>query len=398
MSYQLYKGGFSIAKLGEKGWDIVDSSFKDRLYNKDHEQNAASVTLKHKDRFSDLGSLPNFMLKWIDSVSSDIIIIVNEEGNVQFISRNVKALLGYEASEIMGTAWKNNLQEENIVSIRKHLLEETGENQRFNINIRNKYGKYISFDCSMLKVKDEQSDDHYFLATLKDITSKKEAEEMMIRSEKMSIAGQLAAGIAHEIRNPLTSMKGFLQLLQAGIDRKEEYYNIMIDEINKIETITSELLFLSKPLTDNKQNEYVYQMVEDVIVLLRPQAKLKNIELKWEKTTDEAIYCDRSQIKQVLINLIKNAIEATTEPGDIEIELNESSNYLKINVIDEGPGISEELLHKLGEPFFTTKQNGTGLGLMITKQILEHHHGHLQIFQNEEKGSTFQVLLPKKDQ
>src|SRR5690625_251478 len=126
-----------------------------------------------------------------------------------------------------------------------------------------------------------------------------------------------------------------------------------------------------------------------------PQARLNDIELKWVQKNNQSIYCDKTQIKQVLINIIKNAIEAMNEPGTIEIEQVEVRNHIVIRVIDEGSGIPEEIIHKLGEPFFTTKQTGTGLGLMITKQILTHHDGSIEVFHNNKKGSTFQIQLPK---
>lgn len=367
------------------------------LGNETNDQNTTIINAKQEENyFSDLESLPKFILQGIGMISNDIIIVGDRVGKVRFISKSVKSMLGYEVSDMLGTAWNETLLVEDVTYIRKNFSKKINKHQSFNINIRNLHGKYIWFDCTIVKVKSDNNS-FYYIATLKDITNKKEAEEMMVRSEKMSVAGQLAAGIAHEIRNPLTSMKGFLQLLQAGVERNEAYYKIMIDEINKIETITSELLFISKPLTDNKKKELVDQMVEDVVVLLRPQARLKNIDLKWEPTSNHSIYCDRSQIKQVLINLIKNAIEAMKESGTIKIELHETDAHIEINVVDEGPGIPEEIIHKLGEPFFTTKQSGTGLGLMITKQILAHHDGNMEVFQNKEKGSTFQIQLPRDE-
>src|SRR5699024_2706164 len=215
-----------------------------------------------------------------------------------------------EPAYLLGTNWKTVLSTDEADHIEMIVTSLEGENESLLIQVLDINEKNISFDCTIKKIRDEDNNILY-LGILKDMTNEKEAEEMMVRSEKMSVAGQLAAGIAHEIRNPLTSLKGFLQLLQAGIDQKDAYYKIMIDEIDKIETITSELLFISKPLTDNKQQELVSNMIEDVLVLLKSQARLRNITLERGNQEDIYIYCDRSQIKQVLINLIKNAIEAS---------------------------------------------------------------------------------------
>ncbi|WP_188455609.1 ATP-binding protein [Virgibacillus oceani] len=343
--------------------------------------------------FENVTGLPKFMLDWIEKNSNDLITVWDENGKVCFISKSIERLFGYSTTDLRGSLWYEKISPDDVSYIKSHFDNHTSIGQTFNINIRNKSGKYIWTECIIAKIKDENSDDSYFISTIKDISDKKEAEEMMIRSEKMSIAGQLAAGIAHEIRNPLTSIKGFLQLLQAGVNRKEEYYKIMIDEIEKMETITSELLFVSKPMTDNKRVERVDDMIHDVIALLNPQARLKNIDIEWKQKVYPSIYCDRSQIKQVFINLLKNATEAMDEGGKIELKVHQNAAQVIIDFIDEGPGIPEEIIHKLGEPFFTTKQNGTGLGLMITNQILEKHEAKLEIIKNEIKGSTFRIRV-----
>ncbi|WP_347834209.1 histidine kinase dimerization/phospho-acceptor domain-containing protein [Gracilibacillus sp. JCM 18860] len=218
-------------------------------------------------------------------------------------------------------------------------------------------GKYIIFE-SVMKVITCENGEKKILTVSRDISDKKQAEEMLIRSEKMSIAGQLAAGIAHEIRNPLTSLRGFIQLLQAGMDNKQEYYKIMMDEIEKINTITSELLFISKPMTDEKNIENVKDMLTDVVTLLKTQAQLFNIELSLVVDHDISIHCDRSQMKQVFINLVKNAIEEMSDGGNIELRISQKENSCVIDVKDEGPGIPKHLLHKLKEPFLQRRNTG----------------------------------------
>lgn len=347
-----------------------------------------------KDYFKELSSLPSTILEWIDKNGNDIVAVWDNNGLLIYISQSVERLLGYKVADLIGMRWYEKISLEDVTYIENHLNMRENERQLFNMNIQNRNGKYIWTENVTSKIKDKR-DKVYFVSVIKDITNKKEAEEMMVRSEKMSVAGQLAAGIAHEIRNPLTSLKGFLQLLQAGVTRKEEYYNIMIDEIEKMEAITSELLFISKPLTDNKRAESAKEMVDDVVTLLEPQAKLHDIDIKWEAAEDHAIYCDRSQIKQVLINLVKNAIEAMPDSGEVKLILGIQKEQIVIDVTDQGPGIPEEVIHKLGEPFFTTKKSGTGLGIMITTQILDKHGGKLEIMQNEWKGSTFRIFLPE---
>jgi len=351
-----------------------------------------NMTKKNDLKLSDL---PSDILNWLGEQSHEIVAVWNKHGKLLFISQSVEAILGFQPEKLIGMRWDSFLTTEDKQSFNQEALKKE-EKQTFNIKIENVEEKYIWFECNLSKIYIAKHKNKYcYVSILKDITNKKEAEEMMILSEKMSVAGQLAAGIAHEIRNPLTSLKGFLQLMKAGVDAQDAYYKIMIDEINKIETITSELLLISKPMTNNKKSESVQSMINDVLVLLQPQARLHHIHLKWANEHDAYVYCDRSQIKQALINIVKNAIEAVHSDATITINVKTRNHFIEIDVIDEGPGIPEDIIHKISEPFFTTKPSGTGLGLMITKQILEQHNGYMDILPNKNRGSTFRMLLPK---
>lgn len=231
--------------------------------------------------------------------------------------------------------------------------------------------------------------------TFRDITEKKKSEEMLMKSEKLSAVGQLAAGIAHEIRNPLTSLKGFLQLIEINKGGKKEYYDIMRTEFGRIEQILNELLILSKPQTKEKVVVELHSLLNNTILLLNTQAIIKNIEII-SHYPDETIRvrCIEHQIKQVFINIIKNAIEAMDEGGKITVSLEQDDVWAIVRISDEGCGIPEKELKRLGNPFYTTKENGTGLGLMVTYQIIEEHGGKIEIESEIDVGTTFSIYLP----
>lgn len=378
-----------MLKHNDDGSELGDNTTKQNQYQR------KSSTGEDSFLFQGMHLLPQSMVDWIERNSNNIITVWDQNGKVCFISKSVEHLLGYKPIELEDTFWYEKMSTDDISYIEEHFNDISHTGQIFNINIRDKNGKYIWSECNIEKITDDETGETYYISILWDVSDKKEMEEMMIRSEKMSIAGQLAAGIAHEVRNPLTSLKGFIQLLQAGVSRKDEYYKIMIDEIEKMETITSELLYISKPMTDNKQKESVAEMIQDVVELLKPQARLKNIIVEWKQENDLFVHCDRSQLKQVIINLLKNAIEAMDGAGTININVYATGAQTVIDVIDQGPGIPEKIIHKLGEPFFTTKQNGTGLGLMITRQILNRHNAKLDILKNEGRGSTFKIVMQR---
>lgn len=341
------------------------------------------------ERFS---ALPAGLLDWVAKNYKEVVIVWNENERICFVSESVRQLLGFETEDMLGKYWYDFFNEEIVENMSKYINTDK-QPFIFRSSIENKNEKQLPVEISIDRIKD--NDMSYTISSLRDLTEYAEAQAMMIQTEKMSITGQLAAGIAHEIRNPLTSLKGFLQLLQAGVNHKEEYYMIMKDEIEKLEAITSELLFMSKPLTNIKKVESVNKMIRDVVVLLQSQAKLKNITINVEEPITDTIYCDSSQIKQVLINLVKNGIEAMDEPGQITVYVSSDESRVMIHVKDEGIGIPEDIIEQLGVPFFTTKKNGTGLGLNITKEILQQHEGYLNFSKNIKKGSTFQLVLPK---
>jgi two-component system sporulation sensor kinase A len=232
--------------------------------------------------------------------------------------------------------------------------------------------------------------------SLRDITAWKIAQEHLQNSEKLSVAGQLAAGIAHEIRNPITSIKGFIQLMKSGIGEKQKYFDIMSSEIERIEFILSELLILAKPQSIKYERKDIRVLLSQVMTLLDTQAILNNIEFSAEfKPGVTHLYCDENQLKQVFINFIKNSIESMPKGGRITIEINsENDQEMLIRLYDQGCGIPKEVLSKLGQPFYTTKEKGTGLGFMVSKKIIENHSGKINVESEVNKGTMIEITLP----
>jgi two-component system sporulation sensor kinase A len=230
---------------------------------------------------------------------------------------------------------------------------------------------------------------------IRDITEKKIAHELMMNSEKLSVAGQLAAGIAHEIRNPITAIKGFLQLMEGGLQYKKEFFSVIFSEINRIELILSELLSLAKPPLDNYRHKNIGSILQHVVALTRSQATLHNIHITtFIRDKHLNVLCDENKLKQVFINFIKNAIEAMPNGGNITASAEPNGNgSVIIKIVDQGTGIPTEMLREIGKPFFTTKENGTGLGIMVSYEIIKHHNGEVKIDSNSN-GTTISVILP----
>jgi signal transduction histidine kinase len=220
---------------------------------------------------------------------------------------------------------------------------------------------------------------------------------LLVTSEKLAVVGELAAGMAHEIRNPLTSLKGFLQLLKtttSGVN--DQYYDIMQGELNRIELISSEMLVLGRPQAINFRLHLLSGILRNLIMLLDTQAIIRNVRIDLYDEPELQLFCDEHQVKQAFINLIKNAIEAMPNGGQLTITTRAIENAIQIEFTDDGVGIPSEVLQRLGEPFMTTKSDGTGLGLMVTKRIIQNHHGTIQISSEVGTGTHVVVKLPTK--
>jgi signal transduction histidine kinase len=230
-------------------------------------------------------------------------------------------------------------------------------------------------------------------------TQLKDAAEELRQSEKLSVVGQLAAGVAHEIRNPLTTLKGFVQLQKSKGTLKESHLDVMLSELDRINFIVSEFLVLAKPQANHFQPANVKEILHDILILLDSQAILSNVKIELQFDDDVPfVHGEINQLKQVFINVLKNAIEAMPDGGIVILALSSPDpDRVMIRIIDHGHGIEEDELQRIGEPFFTRKENGTGLGLMVTQRIINNHRGSLTIQSKPGAGTCVEIVLPMPD-
>ncbi|KMJ60095.1 sporulation kinase [Bacillus sp. LL01] len=230
----------------------------------------------------------------------------------------------------------------------------------------------------------------------RDISSLKKTEQLLVTKEKLSVVGELSAGIAHEIKNPLTSIKGFIQLIQKTGKTNQHHVELVLSEIDRINEIVTELLVLSKPQNKELTLIPILDIVQYVINLVGNEARSNNITIVINNMEEDMlIRGDKNNLKQVFINLIKNSMEAMPAGGKIEISGgHDPVEGVNVKIKDGGTGISYSNLEKLGDPFFTSKEKGMGLGLTITKKIIQEHKGQLKIESEEGNGTTVTIVLP----
>lgn len=232
---------------------------------------------------------------------------------------------------------------------------------------------------------------------IKDVSDKIVMQEQLQKSDRLNVIGELAAGIAHEIRNPMTALKGFIQLLESCITAEHAmYYQVITSELARIDSIINEFLILAKPQAIRFQEKDINKIIRETVELLDAQAVLYNVQFKTKYNDNlPPLYCEPNQLKKVFINIIKNAIEVMPDGGNVSITIKRTEkNQVKVSIKDEGMGIPKEKMNRLGEPFYTTKERGTGLGLMVSYRIIEDHKGTIQIESEEGKGTVFHINLP----
>lgn len=241
-----------------------------------------------------------------------------------------------------------------------------------------------------------------YLFSVKDVTEFKQIEQTAYQNDKLAMLGKIAAAIAHEIRNPLTSIRGFIQLLKPLLLQlgKEEYARIILAEIDRANDIIYEFLNSSKPSAPMKQKEYINSLLKEVIMLCESEALMKGCGINLETyDQDMAISIDVKQVKQVILNIIRNAIDAIGElnhehVGRIDVITRRDGSFAEIKIRDNGKGMDTTTLSRLFDPFFTTKAAGTGLGLSVSYRIIRNHGGSIRVASNPGEGTEFNIYLP----
>jgi two-component system sporulation sensor kinase A len=329
---------------------------------------------------------------------SPVPIILHSEDIIQFINDiGIKSLGGIGIQDFVGRSIFDFIASpyHPEISDRINLVVQSDDYLDFvEIKLLRVDGTIFDGEASSIYVH-QQMGSPIIQTVIHDLTERKKTEEMVLKSEKLSIIGQLAAGIAHEIRNPLTSLKGFTKLLKTQ-ESQSHFINIMTDELEKIEQIVNEFMSMAKPHKSNFKKMKLPTLVENVVRFMEPQAHLCAVQIQCEMDYKmKFVTCDQIKIKQLLMNILKNAIEAMPNGGMVQIQVvNLNDENALIRITDEGNGIPEDQLLKVGEPFFTMKEHGTGLGLMICHSIVEEHKGKMSIQSQLNQGTTVEIMLP----
>lgn len=331
--------------------------------------------------------------------SPDIVYMMDLSGTITNLNPQYDVITGCKREEMIGKNIKNLLPKKYVRYLPKFISTVVEEIKpvMYEVNIPHANGSRLILQCTSLPII-INGNIAGIIGYGSNVTKLRETEERLRRTEKLSIVGELSASVAHEIRNPLTSLKGFVQLLQMEDEKHQYFYQIMLDELNRINHIVGELLLLAKPQILKYTHADLKKLLQDVISLLSTEASLYNVQIdSFFPKKEIVIECEPNQLKQLFINIIKNSIEASQKGGTVSIDLEQSEeNKVFIGIKDTGCGISKERLEKIGEPFYSSKEKGTGLGLTVSFKIVQSHQGTIHFDSQKNHGTSVQIALPVK--
>ena len=368
-------------------------------------------SLAQKERIS------GYLVNILESLTSGVIAI-DLEGRITQFNRAAEEVLGYQSEEVMGKPYLEMVgreMEENLTL--PYILKNQKPSQngpesgiKGERDIPSKAGKKIPVSFSMSLLKDKGGEVIGAVEVFFDLTRSKRMEEELMRVKALATLGEMAAVVAHEVKNPLGGIRGFADLLDRDLpegDPRKRLVKKIIEGVETLDRIVLSLLEGTKPIKLNPHKVEIRKFIDEAINFFEMDAsKIKsNIRIK-KRYSQNDLLCpvDVEQFRQVLLNLLHNAVQAMPDGGEIVVELEGESTITDndkaeremaiLRISDTGVGMSPATKEKLFVPFYTTKKRGTGLGLATVKKIVEAHQGEIQIESEPDKGTVVQIRLP----
>ncbi len=344
-----------------------------------------------------LAEMRSYTENVVESMASGLVT-VDTHGRIVSINRKASDLLGWDTRQIQGRSFESLIPAQ-YLNINDVIKQEKGicifEKE---IDCPSEKG-VLHLSASVTPLKDSEGGNAGAVIVLRDLGEIRELQEKVRRSEKLAALGRLASGVAHEIRNPLSSIKGFAQYFRDKFNMGTEersYTNIMIQEVERLNRVITQLLEFGRPKELRLELHPLDEVLEHPLQLIRADLKKRGIKLIGSPFPKNMVKVDSDQITQALLNIFINAMESMEDGGELRVEIVQKPERggVEIWVSDSGSGIQRENLSKIFDPFFSTKKKGTGLGLAITANIIEAHEGEIVVESREGKGATFKIFLP----
>ncbi len=299
------------------------------------------------------------------------------------VNTNWMMFTGYSLDELMKTKGLDYVVDSDNNQIN---LELTFRNEKICYKTKSGDMRYGLMSTEMIEIQGEPCT----LIVVTDITERLHLEKEMYRLDRLNLIGEMAAGIAHEIRNPMTTVHGFLQLTRNSSGFSNEILDLMLEELNRANTIITEFLNLAKNKVSHKKKQSINKIIHALAPLIQAEALRSSKLIILELNICSDIFIDQKEIRQMILNMALNGLDAMDSGGQLTIKTYEKKGEVILEISDQGVGISSEVMEKIGTPFFTTKETGTGLGLAICYSVAERHNADINIHTGDE-GTTFSI-------
>ncbi len=343
------------------------------------------TTRKLEEKDIDLQDLTLFNRELIESLPSGLLT-TDTDGNIMIFNKAAETITGLSRSKVIG---------KNIKEIFPFLLPPF-EVQRREATI-NFSGNEKIVGLTISETINSEGEKTGYICVFQDITHLKRLEAELNHKKTLATIGELSANMAHEIRNPLASLKGAIEMLKEGKITKEHSEKLMeiaINEMDRLNKIITDFLVYSRPSPPEFSTFDLYGLLNDTIEMVEVNPTVNSISIKRDFNGSLLFRGDAQKLRQVFLNLINNAIEAMVNGGELLVSTAVTSNSVKIIFKDSGYGIAPEDIGKIFYPFYTTKEEGTGLGLSIVYRIIEEHGGTIRVDSKQERGTVFELELP----
>jgi len=333
-------------------------------------------------------------MKFFENCPTAMIVFWAETRQIIDLNPAFERLYKCSKDETIGKVWEEAgiyaTSVPEVESLRSDLINMG--NARQELDLRLSDGSQIRIISSVTRLAGEPEQ---ALASIIDITDLRRMEAELAHLDRLHLVGELAASISHEIRNPMTSVRGFLQMLGNKTEYQSDtaYFDLMIEELDRANAIITEYLGMARDKLVHLQPQSLDMIICALLPMLRSDANLREIDIRLDLNNPQEIMADKYEMRQLIINIVHNGLEAMNQSGTMTIGTYQEDRDTILYIKDEGPGIPDEILDKMDRPFFTTKEKGTGLGLSICNSIVARHSGKLDIITGPT-GTTFLVRMP----
>ena len=345
-----------------------------------------------------LAEMKTYTENLVESMADGLISIDNEK-KIVTINRRAEEFLGEKEKNLKGRKISDILDKNLEALFEENRLVIRGQE----IEIQRPSGNRVPLSLSAAPLKDEMGREMGSVLLFRDLREIRDLQEKVRRTERLASLGHLAAGIAHEIRNPLSSIRGFAQYFMnrfKGQEEEQGYASIMVKEVDRLNRVITELLDFARPKEPHREPHSLENIMDHALALLGPELIRRKVEIERDYESNlQPVLVDRDQLTQAFLNLLLNSLESIEGGGKIRVSLKMGGVQpsVEVAIADTGRGIPQEDLGKVFEPFFSTKRKGTGLGLAIVHQIVESHGGEVAVESREGMGTTFRIILPARE-